>query len=400
MDQRHHAGDGSAPAAGDVVSRVGARFLDRYGIAPQCVWHAPGRVNLIGEHTDYNDGLVLPFALGSGTVAAAAVSSEPVLELSSAQEPGAVVRIRLDRLAPGSVTGWAAYPAGVAWALREAGHHIPGARVAIESDLPRGAGLASSAALECAVIMALAGLAGLAPLDLPRSELAGLARRAENDFVGMPCGIMDQAASLLCEAGHALLLDCRSGDTTSVPLDPAVAGLTLLIIDTRARHALTGSEYGARRQDCAAAAREIGVGSLRELTDVGDIPGSLADPVLRRRVRHVITENQRVGQAARLLLAGELGSVGALLSESHRSLRDDFEVSWPEADVAVAAAVSAGALGARMTGGGFGGCVLALLPSERDARVRAEVSAALAAGGRRQPGFLAAVPAAGARQVS
>jgi galactokinase len=399
----------------DQAGQVSAWFRQSYGIAPECVWHAPGRVNLIGEHTDYNDGLVLPFALGRGTLAAAARRGDGVLELCSMQAPGAGVTVRVSELEPGAVTGWAAYPAGVAWAMREAGLDVGGARVAIGSDLPRGAGLASSAALECAVIMALTDLyhcdraqaqAEVQAQARPgrtefaaRSELAALARRAENDFVGMPCGIMDQSASLLCEAGHALLLDCRSGQATAVPLDPAAAGLSLLVIDTRARHALADSQYGARRRDCQAAARALGVASLREITDAFELAGRLSDPVLRRRAAHVVTENQRVAQTARLLQAGQLSAAGPLLSQSHQSLRDDFEVSWPQADVTVDAALEAGALGARMTGGGFGGCVIALLPAERAAQVRAAVGAAFAARSWPQPEFLDAGPAGGARRV-
>ena len=381
----------------DQVGQVCAWFRQCYDIAPECMWHAPGRVNLIGEHTDYNDGLVLPFALGMGTLAAAARRDDGVLELRSMQAPGASVTAAVSELEPGAVTGWAAYPAGVAWALREAGQRIGGARVTIGSDLLRGAGLSSSAALECAVIMALTELYGL---ELARPELAALARRAENDFVGIPTGIMDQSASLLCEAGHALLLDCRSGETSSVPLDPAGAGLSLLVIDTRARHALGDTQYGARRRECEAAAQALGVAALRDITDASELTGRLSDPVLLRRARHVITENQRVVRIARLLRDGQLAEAGALLCQSHLSLRDDFEVSWPQADVTVDAAVTAGAAGARMMGGGFGGCAIALLPTAHAAAVRAAVCAAFAARGWPRPQFLDAVPAAGARRVA
>jgi galactokinase len=353
-------------------------------------------VNLIGEHTDYNDGFVLPFALGMGTLAAAARRDDRMLELRSLQEPEAGATVRLSELKPGAVSGWAAYPAGVVWALREAGHDVQGAQVAIGSDLLRGAGLSSSAALECAVIMALAELY---QLDAGRPELAALARRAENDFVGMPCGIMDQSASLLCQPGQALLLDCRSGETSGVPLDPPAAGLSLLVIDTRARHALSDGQYGARRRECEMAARALGVASLREITDASELAGRLGDPVLYRRARHVTTENERVVQTARRLRAGEFGEAGTLLSQSHRSLRDDFEISWPQADVTVDAALAAGALGARMTGGGFGGCVIALLPAERADQARAAVSAAFTARAWPQPQFLDGVPAGGASLV-
>ena len=386
------------------ADEAAAWFRAEYASTPEGVWHAPGRANLIGEHTDYNDGFVLPFALDRGTFAAAAPHEDPVpgsgvLELTSRQETGAAagpepVTIALDGLAPGSVTGWAAYPAGVVWALREAGYPVPGARVAVDSDLPQGAGLSSSAALECAVALALTQLAGL---DVVRQELASIARRAENDFVGVPTGIMDQSAALLCQAGHALLLDCRSGEADSVPLDPALAGLALVIIDTRARHALTESGYGARHIECEEAARALGVRTLRDVPGPDSLAG-LADPVLRRRARHVITENQRVLEAAALLRRGKVGGIGKLLNESHASLRDDFEISWPEADVAVDTAVEAGALGARMMGGGFGGSVIALLP-EDGGQVREAVCGAFARRGWPEPGFLDAPPSPSARRL-
>jgi galactokinase len=375
-------------------------FTSQYASAPEGVWHAPGRANLIGEHTDYNDGFVLPFALDRGTFAAAAPHQDAVLELTSRQAGGfgasplGRIEIPLDSVAPGSVTGWAAYPAGVVWALREAGYPVPGARVAVDSDLPQGAGLSSSAALECAVALALTELAGL---DVVRPELAAIARRAENDFVGVPTGIMDQSAALLCQAGHALLLDCRSGETDSVPLDPARSGLALVIIDTRARHALTESGYGARHIECEEAARALGVRTLRDVAGPESL-SALADPVLRRRARHVITENQRVLETAALLRRGKVDEIGRLLNESHASLRDDFEISWPEADVAVDAAAGAGALGARMMGGGFGGSVIALLPQD-GAAVHEAVRAAFRGRGWPDPGFLNAPPSSSARRL-
>ena len=258
-------------------------FRARFGGAPDGVWLAPGRANLMGEHTDYNEGFVLPFALTQATTAAAARRTDGRLLLCSRQEPDEVLEIALDELAPGTVTGWGAYPAGVAWALRSAGYRVPGACIAIDSDVPAGAGLSSSAALECATALALTELDGVA---VPRGELAALARRAENEFVGVPSGIMDQSASLLSQAGHALLLDCRSLDHSQVPFDPAAVGSRLLLINTRARHHLGDGGYGRRRAECEEAARLLGVSSLRDVTDVGDT-ARLADPVLRRRARHV-----------------------------------------------------------------------------------------------------------------
>jgi galactokinase len=359
------------------------------------VWRAPGRVNLIGEHTDYNDGFALPFAIGAGVCVAAAARGDGMLALTSRQYGEAVVEVPVGSLAPGKPGGWAAYPAGMAWALLSAGHRIGGASLAIDADLAAGAGLSSSAALECAAGLALAGLYQLA---LPRAELAALGRRAENDFVGAPTGLMDQLAVLLCQAGHALLLDCRTATGTAVPLDTAAAGLDLLVIDTRARHELTGGGYGSRRQACEDAARVLGVRSLREVTDASAL-SQLSDPVLIRRARHVVTENRRVLDAAGLMRAGRLDRIGPLLTASHSSLRDDFEVSWPEADAAVEAALEAGALGARMTGGGFGGSVIALAPVAAAARVTAAVTARFAGHGWLSPAITSAEPSPGARRM-
>ncbi|RAY15450.1 galactokinase [Actinomadura craniellae] len=349
------------------------------------MWHAPGRVNLIGEHTDHNDGLVLPFALAQGVTAAVARRTDGVLELRSLQAAGEGVRIAAADLAPGAVGGWAAYPAGTAWALGFTG----GASIMIDADLPRGSGLSSSAALECAVALALNDLGGL---GLDRPALAEAARRAEHEFAGVPCGIMDQSAALLCSAGHALLLDCRSGLSAQVPLD--LTGLDLLVVDTGVRHALAGGEYAARRAECARAAAALGVAALRDVTDLGAALGALTDPVLRRRVQHVVTENHRVEATAGLLRAGAAAELGALLTASHLSLRDQFEVSWPEADLVVDAALRAGARGARMVGGGFGGSVIALTAADRTARVRERIAAALP-----RAAFLTAVPSPAARRL-
>jgi galactokinase len=380
----------------------------RSGGRPDGVWLAPGRANLMGEHTDYNEGFVLPFALGQGVLAAAARQDGRRLMLCSVQQPGAAVEVGLDELAPGRVTGWAAYPAGVAWALAGAGYEVPGACLAIDSDLPAGAGLSSSAALECATALALTGLAGRA---VDARELAGITRRAENDFVGVPSGIMDQSASLRGQRGRALLLDCRSLERAQVPFDPAAAGVGLLLIDTRVRHELTGGQYGRRRAECEQAARLLGVPSLRYLTEQGQT-GRLTDPVLRRRARHVVRDNQRVLEVAGLLRAAAgpaagpaagagdvFGEIGRLLTQSHRSLRDDFEVSWPEADVAADTALAAGALGARMIGGGFGGSVLALIPAQAAGAVRSAVTGAFEDRSWAAPEFLAADPSDGARRL-
>jgi galactokinase len=386
-------------------------FRACYRDAPQGVWLAPGRVNLVGEHTDYNNGFVLPFALGQGVAAAAAARDDDVLALRTRRDPPATVDIPLDLLrlrpagepsAAGDIPGWARYPAGVAWSLLAAGHPVRGASVAIDSCLADGAGLSSSAALECSVALALTELTGAGAV--PRRELAAIARRAENEFAGVPSGIMDQSASLLCEAGHALLLDCRSLEISQVPFDPAAAGIRILVIDTRAKHELADGAYGSRQTECQEAARRLGVPSLRAITDVSQLAG-LDDPVLVRRARHVVTDNQRVLQVAALLRSSgggdppSLGEVGALLTQSHASLRDDFEVSWPEADVAVEVAVAAGALGARMTGGGFGGSAIALVPDADAGRVEAQIRAAYDDRAWTGPEFMTAIPSDAARRV-
>jgi galactokinase len=374
-------------------------FAERYGRDPAGTWFAPGRVNLIGG-PDYNEVFVLPFALGAGVGASASRRSGRrsgrQLAFTSRQFGGEPVVLDIDALEPGSVSGWAAYPAGVAWALRQAGYLAGGADVAIDADLPAGAGLSSSAALECSVALALTELY---QVPVPRRELADLARRAENEFAGAPTGIMDQLAALLGRAGHALLLDCRTGTEEAVPLDPAAAGLTLLIIDTRARHALGDGQYGDRRQACEAAASRLGVRSLRDVVADPGAPARLADPALRSVCEHVIAENGRVLRAAELLRAGDQAAVGDLLTASHRSLRYRFRMSWPQADAAVEAAIDHGALGARMTGGGFGGSVVALVPADRENAVRAAVNRRFAQQRWPVPHYLAAVPSGGARRI-
>jgi galactokinase len=282
------------------------------------------------------------------------------------------------------------------WSLAQAGYQPGSTTIAIDADLAAGAGLSSSAALECAVGLAVADLHGL---SVVRAELVRLASKAENEFAGAPTGIMDQSAVLLCQAGHALLLDCRSGASDDVPLEPGAAGLALLVIDTGVRHALTDGRYAERRRSCEAAAFALGVTSLRDLPDgPGDLIG-LGDPELRRRARHVISENRRVLAVADLLRRGDLAAIGPLLTESHASLRDDFEVSWPEADVAVETAIAAGAVGARMTGGGFGGAVIALAPATAVASVRAALAHAYSRHRWAPPVVMPAVPSHGARRV-
>ncbi|WP_367129568.1 galactokinase [Saccharothrix sp. HUAS TT1] len=355
------------------------------------VFEAPGRINLIGEHTDYNDGFVLPIALPHVVRVTAARRDDGVLRVASRQAHG-VAELRVADLAPGVVGGWAAYVVGVVWALREAGHPIGGFGLLVDGKVPLGAGLSSSAALGSAVALAVTELSGVA---LDRGELARIAQRAENDFVGMPCGIMDQSASLLARERHALLLDTRTSATEHLPFDLAPLGLALLVVDTKAPHRLVDGEYAARRADCHRAARLLGVPALRDLDNPEqDLPDRLA-----RRVRHVVAENRRVLAVAELLRAGRVRGIGPLLTGSHASLRDDYEVTVPELDVAVDAVLAAGALGARMTGGGFGGCVIALVEEAGADACAAAVRAAFAERGFAAPDCWTATAAAGARRV-
>ena len=380
-------------------------------MTPESVWRAPGRVNLIGEHTDYNDGFVLPIAITYGVTAAAASRPDRTLRLVSAQADQ-VTEVDVDSLAPGSVPGWAAYVAGVVWALRESGHDVGGADVHVDGDVPRGAGLSSSAALECSTAAALCDAYGL---ELSATEIVQLTKKSENQFVGVPNGIMDQSASMLATSGHALFLDARTLRTEQVPLDLAQAGLALLVIDSKTPHALVDGEYAERRRSCETAAALLGVRALRDVTVHGlrdavshlasAAPAEEAD-VLIRRMRHIVTENDRVLRTVallgdRALDHGEgIDTVGALLTASHVSMRDDFEITAPQVDLAVEAALTAGAYGARMTGGGFGGCVIALVDAARSADVADAVAASFAAKGYAPPVPFVTEAEAGAHRVS
>ncbi len=369
-------------------------FGTAYGNPPDGIWRAPGRVNLIGEHTDYNDGLVLPIALPQQVTVAASARDDGLLRLRSMQDY-AVVTVVLDELAPRSVTGWAAYPAGAAWALREAGHQVGGADLLVDSDLPTGAGLSSSAALLCATATALLDLAGIA---VEPSRVARIAQHAENSYVGAPVGLMDQTASMCCTAGHALFFDVRAGSLAQVPFDPEAEGLSLLVVDVRAPHRLVDSEYADRRRSCEEAAAKLGVRALRDVSDLDAALAALDDEVMRRRVRHVVTEIGRVTDTVELLRAGRLRDVGPLFTASHVSMRDDFEITVPELDVAVDATLAAGALGARMTGGGFGGCIIALV--EDPDQVYAAIEKAFAAQSFSAPARIPATPSPGASRLA
>lgn len=379
-------------------------FRAELGHTPDGAWAAPGRVNLIGEHTDYNEGLALPFGIRQHVLVLARRRNDQrlrLLSLASGQR-----ELALEEIGPGRVSGWAAYVAGAAWAAMEDGAAATGLDLLIDSDVPMGAGLSSSAALECA---SLAAMSALWQHQRSRLELARLAQRAEIEVVGMPCGLMDQLASMCAEEGHALAVDFRSLSIEPVPLPLADAGLRLLVIDTRSPHQLIEGGYAERRATCLAAAQALGLGSLRDadasaLARLASAASGSDATLLVQRARHVITENERVASTLTLLRAAakepaRLAELGALLSASHASLRDDFEVTVPRLDVAAEVAEGAGALGARMVGGGFGGSVLALVPAEQASAVSLAVSAAYQARSWELPRCFEAVPGAGARQI-
>ncbi|MGW0042966.1 galactokinase [Rhodococcus sp. NPDC003348] len=371
----------------ELAAAVTARFDAEFGGLPDGVWTAPGRVNLIGEHVDYADGLSLPIALPHRTAVAVRGRGDGRLRLRSGLDPwdGAAADV-----APGVPSGWAAYLAGVVWAMRRDGliGGEFGVDVAVESSVPIGAGLSSSAALECALAIAVADLAGLPTDDRGRARLASCCVAAENDIALAPTGGMDQAISLRATAGHALLVDSADGTAAPIPFDLAGSGLALLVIDTRAPHQLVDGQYAQRRKSVEAAAASLRVPSLRVAADEGLEIGGRGDQELVRRARHVVTEIGRVREVLPLLESGRLREIGPLLTASHRSLRDDFEVSCPELDSAVDAALAAGAHGARMTGGGFGGSAIALVEAPEVDRVAAEVLSEARSRGLGDPAFL------------
>ncbi|KXZ57565.1 Galactokinase [Microbacterium laevaniformans] len=383
-------------------------FGELTGAAPVGYWSAPGRVNLIGEHTDYNDGFVFPFAIDGRTIAALGTRDDGRIRVVSTFDPVPVevALADLDALFPhhrDEIVEWARYPLGVAWALRDAARAagrdadaLTGVDIALASDVPVGAGLSSSAAIEGATASALNDVwqLSLSPVDLAQAG-----RRAENLAVGAPTGIMDQMASMLGRADAGIFLDCRSLEVDVVPLGFADAGLEVLVIDTRVSHAHSTGGYGERREACERGAQIMGVAALRDLVPADlDRARALMDDVTFRRVRHVVTEDQRVLDAVRLLRAEGPRAIGALLDASHASMRDDFEISTPELDLAVATARAAGAVGARMTGGGFGGAAIALIDRELVEEATARVAAAFAAAGFGAAHVFTVHPSDGARR--
>jgi len=386
--------------SGEQVARARAGFVERFGSQPEGVWAAPGRVNVIGEHTDYNGGFVLPVAMEHTTRAAVARRDDGRVAFASLQGDGAVVELEVHELTPGRPGGWAGYPAGVVLGLRD--RLADGVSILVDTDVPVGAGLSSSAALTCSVALALSDL--VAP-DLHGQDLVELARSAENDFVGAPTGILDQSASVLCTAGHALFLDTRDLTSRQVPLDLAAAGLALLVIDSGVAHDHAEGGYGDRRRECEEAASRLGVGLLREIDDVAALDvladGTAEGDVLVRRARHIVTENARVLEvASRLRGDADPRTIGPILTAGHASLRDDFEISVPLLDAIVEAALEAGAHGARMVGGGFGGSAIALVDDESLARVVDAIRARFDQEAAGIPRTFVTVPSDGARRLA
>ncbi len=354
--------------------------------------YAPGRVNLIGEHTDYTGGYVLPMAVSMGVTCTATPRTDTMVTARSSEMPGDSVQADIAHVQPGDITGWGAYVIGTAWALRAWGVPVPGCDLHLSSTVPAGAGLSSSAAVECAVALAILDLVShtMTPRDVAR-----VAKKAENEFVGAPTGSMDQVASMLAQRDALLFFDTRDEITRNIPFALIEHRFHLLVIDTHVHHQLVTDEYGERRRALEEATRQLGVASLRDVTDPHTL-SELEDELLLRRARHVVTENARVLQTIALLEQGEIAEIGALLNASHASLRDDLEVSCVELDIAVAAALRGGAIGARMVGGGFGGSAIALVADTHADDVKRAVLAAYEERGWRAPDFYDVTPAAGA----
>lgn len=364
-------------------TRAADAYKRTFGEEPELVASAPGRVNLIGEHTDYNGGFVLPFAI------------DRRVAIALGRGDGGLHSADLDntRAFDADDTSWANYPRGVAWAMGEAGHKIGNFQAAFAGDVPRGAGLSSSAAIEAATALALDTLFDL---RADRKDLAVACRRAENEFVGLQSGIMDQYASLLCGAGAALFIDCRSLEATRVPLGLEAAGLVLLVCDTRVQHGDPTSGYNQRRAECDRAAENLGLEELRDATE-SDLERLSGEELMR--ARHVVTENTRTLAAVEALKERDFEEFGRLMYGSHRSMRDDFEMSTVEIDTAVEIAEDLGALGARLTGGGFGGCAIALVRAGKAEALRDKLQTVFRDRDFKEPEFYEFVPVAGAEVV-
>lgn len=369
-------------------------FSELFGLVPDLVTAAPGRVNLIGEHVDYNDGFVLPFAIDARTYCVLRVREDSRVRIASKQAGGEIYETELAELKPLTGPNWARYILGVIWALEVKN----GVEILIDSEVPSGAGLSSSAALECSVAIALNEIFTLNK-SLP--QLARLTQRAENEYVGVPCGIMDQSISLMGKSGHALLLDCRDLSTRQIRVDFANFGLKLLIIDTRAHHALVDGGYAERRSQCEAVAQTLGVKALRDVS-IGELEvARMKLPEVNfKRARHVVTEIERVSLAVNALEADSFEEFGALLNQSHISLRDDYNVSCAELDLTVDAALNSGALGSRMVGGGFGGSAIALIREGDAGKVASNIERAFQSAGFTTPRFFDSLPSDGAQVLN
>ncbi|MEN9714883.1 MAG: galactokinase [Actinomycetota bacterium] len=371
-------------------------FETHFGHPATGLWSAPGRVNLIGEHTDYNEGFVFPFAINRRTYAAVSLRTDGMARVASSFAPG-IIEVPVGEISRETVSGWSAYPLGVAWALAEiGGANQTGFDIYIESDVPVGAGLSSSAAIECAVAVALNELWSV---GLDARQLARVGQLAENQIVGAPTGIMDQSASLMGLLDHGVFLDCQDLSAQVIDLGFAREGLELLIIDTKVEHRHADGGYASRRAACEAGAAALGVSSLRGASNA-DLPRAedLLDPVTYRRVRHVITENDRVLQTVGALKERGPRAIGELLYASHKSMRDDFEISIDELDTAVETAMRHGAIGARMTGGGFGGAAIALCPEERISEIALSIEAEFKLLGYAKPDIFVVSAAPGAHR--
>jgi galactokinase len=372
------------------MASIARSFEEIYGRKPEVIAEAPGRVNLIGEHIDYSEGFVLPFAIADRAYAAIAARPDGLVRIASHQRKEKIFSIDISDVKPGSKGDWEKYVLGVLWSLGI----TSGVDILVDGSVPSGAGLSSSAALECSVAV---GLNALFSLERSKQDLARATQKAENDYVGMPCGIMDQSVSLMGQAGAALLLDCRDLTTESIPFDVASAGLELLIIDTQAHHALVDGGYAERRAACESVAGKLGIPSMRHLTlEVLEANREKVTEVEFIRARHAVTEIARVLEAVTALRASDFATLGTLINASHASLRDDYTVSCPELDVAVDASLAAGAMGSRMVGGGFGGSAIALIKASDTQKTKDAVLAAFDKRGFKKPRFFTSLPSAGA----
>ena len=376
------------------MSSIDNKFLETFGDEPDLVAAAPGRVNLIGEHIDYSEGFVLPFAIKDRTFVAMRKREDAKVRIASAQRRNKIVTVDLNTVKPGLKGEWERYALGVLWSMGVKS----GVDVMIDGHVPLGAGLSSSAALECSVATAVNHLFSM---GLSLEDLARLTQKAENQYVGVPCGIMDQSVSLMATQGSALLLDCRDLSTKNIPFDVASHGLELLIIDTQAHHALTDGGYAERRASCESVVEKLSIKSLRELTMTElDNSESMLSAVEYKRAHHAVTEMQRVLDCVGALSQSDFVKVGQLITQSHISLRDDYTVSCPELDTAVDSALAAGALGSRMVGGGFGGSAIALIQASKTTETIKAIEKAFADKKFKAPRFFTSLPSQGAEVIS